>query len=1011
MNCPNSSQLAELLANADVADHRSSALWSHLETCRSCQANLDRLSDDIELTRWRRSLANNESPGKEKITQDVPACRDMVERLAKMDTSVDSTVHRETKDEETRQFEFLLMFTPSEFYGDLGTLGHYRIRRRIGQGGMAFVVEAVDTQLNRSVALKILRPELNETLSRERFLREAKAIAGVPHPNVIAIHGILAIPSTPAFISMELMAGGCLQERLRQADGIAPRQAAEWIAQIADGLSAAHQAGLIHRDIKPSNILLSDQDGKIAKLADFGLARSVSVANNVTQTGVLLGTPSYMSPEHILNPESVDARSDIYSLGVTLYETLTGEVPFRGALHTVLQRIVHDDPPSPRSLNPSVPKDLETICLKAMHREPIRRYVSASDFAMDLRRWLGGETILARPVSSAEKLIRWCRRKPGVAGLVGSVTTLLLVIALGSAYAALSIRGSEARVRTEKENLNNANIKIQSTADSAKRQRQLALESLNSLVTKVQTTLGTRPGTIELRSEILRTALLGLERITSDSESMQFDPTTIEAHIRQGEVLDLLGRTADAIVEFDKAVTLAEAAKALAPKDKSTMISLGNALMARGDAHRKAFAYDQAKLVYDAVLPIREQIADAFLEDSSAQQGLAICMQRIADLQFNTQDMASAAVSYERLLEHNLTASMKHPDDLTLKRSLGIAHERLGTWATTVGSLPKAKEHFEEAVRINTSLLESDPNSKLYKSDLAYFTKRLASLASGRGEHDEADRLANLAIEYYLAVANADPQDSEARMKVGAGWDTLYTVRFAAEKFTDAINAVKSGLAVFADLAKQYNTAAKYPVLAMEACVKLLDVQIRQGQFLEAAESMRQRLGFVENWQQTADAETQDFESAKAWCIRTAKTLELAAQGRESIDATTDADPDMAYAAKVLAAYRLAKQGEVDMAFRLCESLVNYAANDPSSASSGRIGLARTYAVCFRQLRLRNAIESSSPEDANQAKTMARCLEVVGSCVQQNPASRAYMQAELDLQVFATEPAFQALFQ
>ena len=198
------------------------------------------------------------------------------------------------------------------------------------------------------------------------------------------------------------MAGGCLQERIRQEERIAPRQAAEWIAQVADGLSAAHQAGLIHRAIKPSNILLSDKDGSIAKLADFGLARSVSISNNVTQTGVLLGTPSYMSPEHILKPEFVDARSDIYGLGVTLYETLTGEVPFRGSMHQVLQRIVSDDPSVPRNFDSNIPVDLETICLKAMHRDPARRYASAIELSQDLRRWLTGEAILVRPTSRQE---------------------------------------------------------------------------------------------------------------------------------------------------------------------------------------------------------------------------------------------------------------------------------------------------------------------------------------------------------------------------------------------------------------------------------------------------------------------------------------------------------------------------------------------------------------------------------------------------------------------------------
>ena len=173
------------------------------------------------------------------------------------------------------------------------------------------------------------------------------------------------------------------------------RVAADLIAQVADGLSAAHAAGLVHRDIKPDNIMI-DMAPNRAKLMDFGLARDETAGENLTRDDVVAGTPTHMSPEQARGNEPLDGRTDLYSLGVTLYEALTGEVPFHGTPQMVLQQVRDDEPRPPRRLNDQVPRDLETICLKAMAKEPSRRYATAVEFAADLRRWQKGEPIRAR---------------------------------------------------------------------------------------------------------------------------------------------------------------------------------------------------------------------------------------------------------------------------------------------------------------------------------------------------------------------------------------------------------------------------------------------------------------------------------------------------------------------------------------------------------------------------------------------------------------------------------------
>jgi hypothetical protein len=287
--------------------------------------------------------------------------------------------------------------------------------------------------------------------------------------------------------------------------------------------------------------------------------------------------------------------------------------------------------------------------------------------------------------------------------------------------------------------------------------------------------------------------------------------------------------------------------------------------------------------------------------------------------------------------------------------------------------------------------------------------KSLATLASGQGQHDDAIRLAKLANVHYLSVANSDPLDAEARMRVGSSWDTLYAVYRTAEKYSEANEAVSRGLEIFNELVVQHPTAAKYPVLAMEACMKWMDVQIRQGQLLEAANSMRRRAELVENWRNTTDAGTQDFEAAKRWSMNTERILTLAALGVDAIDEKQDIDPDTAYASKVLAAYALARRGEVRTALTTCESLKHYVASDPELAGSGKVVLARTYAILFRQRKMQQSKDPNTFKDPESDLALAGCAEVFRAIAEKNPAYLSYLSTEVDLLGIEQEPGFQQL--
>jgi hypothetical protein len=343
----------------------------------------------------------------------------------------------------------------------------YEILGELGRGGMGVVYKARQVRADRVVALKKIRSGVEASAEElARFRVEGEAVARMQHPHVVQIHEVGEHQGMP-FFSLEFCEGGSLARRLRSGP-LAPERSAQLVECLARGVQAAHEHGVVHRDLKPGNILLTGEG--TPKVTDFGLARKLDSGTRQTQTGVLLGTPAYMAPEQA-SGRDVGPSADVYALGVILYECLTGRPPFKAATTLdTLRQVVADEPVPPGRLNPQVPRDLETVCLKCLEKDPGRRYVSAGALAEDLGRFGAGEAVKARPVGRLARAGKWARRNPTVAGLATAILLVLVGGVLISSYFAYDanrkageLQQANTELKESRDDLHKTNAKLETT--------------------------------------------------------------------------------------------------------------------------------------------------------------------------------------------------------------------------------------------------------------------------------------------------------------------------------------------------------------------------------------------------------------------------------------------------------------------------------------------------------------------------------------------------------------------
>jgi tetratricopeptide (TPR) repeat protein len=569
----------------------------------------------------------------------------------------------------------------------VGYFGDYELLQEIARGGMGVVYKARQRGLNRLVALKMIRvlPTAGSAEVR-RFQGEAEAAANLDHPNVVPIYE-MGEYQRQHYFSMKLIEGGSLAGRLPEMVDD-PRAAARLLAKVADAIQYAHERGILHRDLKPANILV-DARGE-PHVTDFGLAKRFGADSGLTQSGMIVGTPSYMAPEQACGRKGeLTTAADVYSLGAILYEMLTGWPPFRGETPLgTLHQVAQQAPRPPHTINRSVSRDLETICLKCLEKDPQRRYASAGELAGDLRCYVDNKPIRARRP-------RWWRRpghgpyrrKWGVALVVG-VLLLFLLLAL-SAVRTRQVRAEMMAARAEQQ------------AVEASRQSRNAVDAFLGQVA------ADRAKELPTDHKLLEQALWFYESLARDGKGVpELTQQTAEALRRIGAIHQRLGNPAKAEEAYRQAMALYETLTARIPGQST-------------------FQADMARLYSSMAGQLRSngKLAEA---ERYAQQALAL---------------------QEKLVSGN-------PKSSDYRRDLAVTRQTLGALNQTKGRLAEAEQGYRTALAILEKLVAESPSVLEYQSLLADNYTHLGELCAAAGRRAEAEQLSQraLAIRQRLAA-------------------------------------------------------------------------------------------------------------------------------------------------------------------------------------------------------------------------------------------------------------------
>jgi tetratricopeptide (TPR) repeat protein/tRNA A-37 threonylcarbamoyl transferase component Bud32 len=702
-------------------------------------------------------------------------------------------------------------------------LAGYEVLGELGRGGMGVVYKARQAGLNRDVALKmVLDSDYARPEDLLRFVGEAEMIARVSHPNIVHIYEVGRHEDRP-FFAMEYVEGGSLADKLGGTP-LPSRAAAELVAVLAQAMQAAHGAGVVHRDLKPSNILLTA--GGVPKIMDFGLGKRLEAGGGLTQSGMVMGTPSYMAPEQARGlSRAIGPACDVYALGAVLYECLTGRPPFRAesALET-LSPVLHQDPVPPRALQPKVPRDLETICLKCLQKEPTRRYAAAEALAADLHRFLAGAPIQARPIGVWERGVKWARRQPARAALLAvSGAAALIVVAVVLAY--------NARLR-------GALIEKEEQRQRAQANFRLARQAVDDYALKVSKDPRLRESLRPLRKELLLTAVPFYEQLVRQRAE---DPT-MRAELARA-YLQLAGITEDiddpktALARYEQALALFAQLMQESPGIADYQREWARCQNDRGTLLARSGKPAEAEQAFQAALTRFQELADAHPDVAQFQSDWAVSQLDLATWYFSTERPAEAAQAFQAALARLRGLAGAHPEDTAYQSALALGQNGLGlVYLHGLGKPAEARRALRKALELRKRLADADPENSQYESDLAATYGNMAILHQIAGEGAEAKGALREARTHQARLANRYPEVTHYQNDLGKTLSNLGALYSLTGERRQAEQTLLEAVTIRKRLTERYPEVLEYATGLGASSANLGSVLTDGGQLQKALE-------------------------------------------------------------------------------------------------------------------------------------------------------------------------------
>lgn len=714
-------------------------------------------------------------------------------------------------------------------------VGGYELVSEVGRGGMGVVYKARQLGLNRLVALKmVLAGPHAGPEQRARFRREAEAAARLQHPNIVQVFEVGEHSGFP-YLSMEFVDGNSLDRLLARwhaegSTGMAPPETVRLVETLARAVEFAHRHGVVHRDLKPANILLVSRERKrpefegtqtpvayapgspddVPKITDFGLAKILDEAAEPTRTGTVLGTPCYMAPEQAeASRVAIGPATDVYALGVILYELLTGRPPFQGVtVLETLEQVRSADPLPPSGLQPNLSRDLETICLKCLEKDPRKRYAGAADLADDLQRYLSKKPIHARPVSAAARAWRWCQRKPAVASLTAALAVVVVISLVGLTFLWL---------RAER-HLKQSRIHEGRARDSY----QLARTSLEECVKKVADDPRVKSGPLEdLRRTVLQAETIFYQKFLAlQGTDPDFQAERGTAFSRLGDVSAELGSPDQAVEHYRQAREVLSNLVRDHPDVAKYQVTLGTTHHQLANLYLQSGELDEAERAYQTALAMEDRLARDEPENALYRRNLIGTYNGLGNLYFDRARRArggkpavrdTLARSSEQAFQKAAALvedwGRKRPTDPSARYPLAAVHINFGGLYFETRRLQEAERSLQTAVTILREFLRDNADHEDFVTARRALANSLNSLATVYLENqrrEEARQAYQEAVTIQKDQADKHPLVSEYTLALGSGQSNLGNVLRQSGQFADALDWYANAIATLEPvLAKQ----------------------------------------------------------------------------------------------------------------------------------------------------------------------------------------------------------------